>query len=125
MTDDITYVQYAEGKRPLKLAPYVISDEWSASYLTRIIEFVVVNANKPKYLAQMEPAKFWALIERLATLFCRAESPTKNYGLTKAEIRGAIYFTIAGALKAGCTDEWPLEFPIDDDSFVILGGDQP
>lgn len=118
--EGFTYVQYAEGKRPLKLGTYFIACPESDAYLNTIIGFVTAAANKPEHIARMEPAKYWALVERLATLFCRKYSPTTNHGITKPEIRGAVYFVIQAGLQAGT---WPAEYAITDKTFVQYGGD--
>ncbi|MFB6362497.1 hypothetical protein ACFCP7_00365 [Paenibacillus elgii] len=115
-----TFVKYAEGKRPLKLDVYFIDSPERDAYFDTIIDFVIAAANKPAHIAKMEPAKFYALIERLSTMFCRAYSPTKNHGITKAEIRGVIYFVLNNAVKSG---EWPAEYVITDRTSVQYGGD--
>ncbi|MCM3272962.1 hypothetical protein [Paenibacillus elgii] len=118
--DGSTFVQYAEGKRPLRFVVYVINSPESDTYLDTIIDFVIATANKPEHIAKMEPGKFYALIERLATMFCRAYSPTKNHGITKAEIRAVVYFVLNNAVKAG---KWPAEYVITDKTAVQFGGD--
>ncbi|MFD2615705.1 hypothetical protein [Paenibacillus gansuensis] len=116
--DGFTYVTYAPNKRPLKLAVYWVTDEMSADILRQIIEFVTRMANKPVHLRNMEPPKFWALCERLATMYCRTYSPTTNYGITKPEIRAAVYFVMLAGITAG---EWPEKYPVTDKTFVKYG----
>ncbi|MDO3682163.1 hypothetical protein [Paenibacillus ehimensis] len=118
--DGSTFVQYAEGKRPLKFDVYLIDSPESDAYLDTIIDFVIATANKPEHIAKMEPAKYWALIERLGTMFCRAYSPTKNHGVTKAKIRSVVYFVLDNAIKAG---RWPTAYVITDKTAVQFGGD--
>ncbi|MGG1600959.1 hypothetical protein [Paenibacillus naphthalenovorans] len=115
-----TYVRYTEGKRPLKLCTYWIDSPESDAYLDTIIAFVIAAANKPVHIAKMQPVKFWQLVERLATLFCRAYSPTREKGVSKPEIRGAIYYVLNAALQAG---DWPAEYVITKQTFVQYGGD--
>ncbi|HZG87298.1 hypothetical protein [Paenibacillus sp.] len=116
--DGFTYIKYREDKRPLKLAVYYLrDDDDSESILDEIIGYVLHTVNKPKHLAKMEESKFFALIERTATMFCKAYSPSKRYnGLTKPEIRGAIYWIMLGGINAG--DEWPDSFRITSETFV-------
>jgi len=116
--DGFTYITYREDKRPLKLAPYIIDSQAADAYLDTIIGYVIRAANKPHHLAKMEPAKFWALLERLATMFCKDYAPTRQHGLTKPEVRGAIYFVLLAGIQAG---EWPVEFKTSSGTFVRYG----
>jgi hypothetical protein len=113
--DGYTYIKYREDKRPLKLAVYWIDSRAAGEYLALIAGFVEGTANAPTHIEKMEPDRFWALVERLATLFCREHSPTTNHGITKPEIRGAVYFILDAAIKAG---HWPEQYGISDRSFV-------
>lgn len=108
-------VQYADGKRPLKIGVYVVDSEFKSDFLTEIMAFVRATANDPEHLRAMETPKLYALVERLATQFCKAYSPTRLYGITKPEIRGAVYFTLDGAIKAG---KWPPYYRTTKTSFV-------
>ncbi|WP_373230378.1 hypothetical protein [Cohnella sp.] len=113
--DGFTLITYREDKRPLKLALYVIDSFEREMTLNSVIEFIEREANAPSHIANMEPAKFWALVERISTLFCRAFSPTLNWGVTKPEIRGAVYFVINEGMRAGA---WPDDYTMTQSTFV-------
>jgi isopropylmalate/homocitrate/citramalate synthase len=119
--EGITLITYREDKRPLKLAVYVIDSVERTVQLARVNGFVEKQANAPEHLARMEPANFWAMIERLSTLCCRVYSPTTNWGVTKPEIRAAVYFFISAAISAG---SWPKEYAINEKTFVQYGGER-
>lgn len=113
--DGFTLIKYAEDKRPLKLSVYWIDCPESEDFFQTIMGYVISNANHPKHIATMPPEKFFALVERLATMFCKEYSPTSTYGVTKPEIRGAIYFVLNAAIQAG---EWPEKIEITKQTFV-------
>ncbi|TLS53387.1 hypothetical protein FE782_03705 [Paenibacillus antri] len=113
--DGFTYIKYAENKRLLKLTVYWIDGVESEMFLQTIIRYVTTVANHPKHIGKLEPAKYWSLVERLATMFCKSYSPTTNYGVTKPEVRGAIYFVLQAGIKAG---EWPEDFEVTPGAFV-------
>lgn len=115
----VTIVKYAEDKRPLKIAPYIARSAADRGILWEIINFVEANANAPHHLAKMEESKFYALIERLATLACRKFSPMANWGVTKPEIRGIVLFTLRAAIAAGT---WPETYEVTSTTFVRNGG---
>lgn len=117
--DGFTYIEYAEGKRPLKLAVYVIDHIEREVYLRRMLKFIEATANAPAHLAKMEKPKFFALVERLATMVCREFSPTTNWNVTKPETRGIVLFTLYSGIQAGT---WPEEYEISDKTFVQFGG---
>jgi|GEM_PF-6036106 len=117
--DGYTYVLYAEGKRPLKIAVYVLGDVEYEVLFRRMIEFIQRESNAPEHLAKMTGPKFMAFVERMATLICKEYSPTKNLGITKPEIRGAVLFVLQAGLKAG---RWPDEFEMTSRTFVQFGG---
>lgn len=118
--DGYTYVTYREDKRPLKLAVYVIDDVERGAYFERIESYVKQAANAPVHLANMEQPKFYALVERLATMVCREYAPTANWGVTKPEIRGAVYYVLSAAIEVGT---WPDRYVTSDKTFVQVGGD--
>ncbi|RED86199.1 hypothetical protein [Cohnella phaseoli] len=113
--DGFTLIEYAEGKRPLKVTAYVIDCFDRDIQLSHIVKYVEAAANAPVHVAKMEPTKFYALVERLATTVCREFSPTRNWGVTKPEIRGAVLFVLYAAIKAG---KWPVEYDMTDTTFV-------
>ncbi|MNN32736.1 hypothetical protein D3C81_1464670 [compost metagenome] len=57
--------------------------------MDEIVAFVGREVNIQTY-RNMDAVKKCRLIERLAILICKAESPTKLYGISKAEIRHGI-----------------------------------
>jgi hypothetical protein len=114
----MTEVKYREDKQPLKLDIFWIGNDDDEAYVSEIIRFVEGTANKPQHIARMKPASYWALVERLATLFCKAYSPKKNHNIRKAEIRGVVYFTLNAAIAAGCTTDWPEAYPTSAVTFV-------
>jgi hypothetical protein len=116
--EGFTIITYAEGKRPLKLAVYVIDCVEREVYLRRIVKFIEAAANTPIHISKMEQPKFFALVERLATMVCRQFSPTANWGVTKPEIRGAVLFVLYGGIAAGT---WPDTYEITDTTFVQYG----
>lgn len=119
--EGFTYVQYADNKRSLKLNIFFIDSKERQEHLALICRFVMSEANLPKHIAKMQPDKFFALVERLSTLFCRSYSPTTNWGITKPEIRGVVYFLLNEAIRVG---EWPLYCRINKTTFVQeAGGD--
>jgi len=113
--DGFTLIEYAEDKRPLKVGVYVIDSFDRDMQLNRIVRFIEANANAPVHIAKMEPPKFYALVERLATMVCREILPTRNWGITKPEIRGAVLFVLYEAIEAG---KWPVEFETNRTTFV-------
>lgn len=115
-----TYVKYSEQKRPIKLDVFVVDSPEAQEFVNLILRFIMREANKLEHIAKMPPEKFIALVERLSTMFCYAYSPTKNYNVSKFEIRGAIYFFLLEAVKTGA---WPETYPIRKDTFVQFGGD--
>ncbi|WP_410770120.1 hypothetical protein [Fontibacillus sp. BL9] len=115
----VTIVNYAEGKRPLKVAPYIARNAADRGILWEILTFVERESNEPHHLAKMEDAKFYALVERLATLACRKFSPMTKWGVTKPEIRGIVLFTLRAAVAAGT---WPESYEVTRTTFVRNGG---
>lgn len=115
----VTIVKYAEDKRPLKIVPYIVRNDGDRGVLWEILTFVEANANAPHHIAKMEESKFYALVERLATLACRKFSPMAQWGVTKAEIRGIVLFTLRAAISAGT---WPESYEVSRDTFVRFGG---
>lgn len=115
----VTIVKYAEDKRPLKIVPYIARSAADRGILWEIVGFVERESNAPHHLAKMEESKFYALVERLATLACRKLSPMSNWGVTKAEIRGIVLFTLRAAIAAGT---WPESYKMTDTTFVQYGG---
>ncbi|MNC68669.1 hypothetical protein D3C75_1192970 [compost metagenome] len=77
------------AKRPLGFSEYVVDSDESADLLDEIVAFVGLEVNIETYRS-MDAVKKCCLIERLAILICKAESPTRLYGITKAEIRHGI-----------------------------------
>jgi hypothetical protein len=114
-----TIVKYAEDKRPLKIEPYIVRNDGDRGVLWEILTFVEANANAPHHLAKMEESKFYALVERLSTLACRKFSPMAQWGVTKAEIRGIVLFTLKAAIAAGT---WPESYEVSQETFVRFGG---
>jgi hypothetical protein len=119
MDKHVTIVKYAEDKRPLKIEPYIVRNEGDRGVLWEILTFVERESNAPHHLAKMEESKFYALVERLATLACRKFSPMAKWGVTKAEIRGIVLFTLRAAIAAGT---WPDSYEVSRDTFVRFGG---
>ncbi|KQN97592.1 hypothetical protein [Paenibacillus sp. Leaf72] len=115
-----TLINYAEGKRPLKIVTYHINDEVYDGYFSEIVRFVQAEANAPSHVIQMEESKFFALAERLATVFCKAYAPTRNAGITKPEIRAAILFVLYAGIEAG---HYSDKFTMTNTTLVRLGGD--
>ncbi|GAA0134737.1 hypothetical protein YSY43_15770 [Paenibacillus sp. YSY-4.3] len=115
----ITIIKYAENKRPLKIEPFIFHYAGDRGILSEVISFVECESNAPHHLAKMEEAKFYALVERLATMACRRFSPTANWGVTKPEIRGIVLFTLQAAVAAGT---WPESYEITRTTFVRNGG---
>lgn len=114
----VTIIKYAEDKRPIKVEPYIVRYDGDRGILWEIINFVEANANAPHHLAKMEDAKFYALVERLATLACRKFSPMTKWGVTKPEIRGIVLFTLQAAVAAGT---WPETYEVTRTTFVRNG----
>ncbi|WP_342437822.1 hypothetical protein NSS79_34115 [Paenibacillus sp. FSL L8-0436] len=77
------------AKRPLKFSEYVVDSLATAELLDEIIYFVGREVNVDTY-RKMDVMKACRLIERLAIMVCKAESPTKLYGITKAQVRHAV-----------------------------------
>ncbi|MDU7472108.1 MAG: hypothetical protein E7L01_01925 [Paenibacillus macerans] len=117
ITEDehITIIHYAEGKRPIKIEPFVVTSAEDADILQDIIRFIHVEANSPHHIAKMEDAKFFALVELLATKICYAFSPKTEYGINKSEIRGIVLFVLQAATEAG---EWLDSYHCTDRTFV-------
>ena len=113
-------VKYAEDKRPLKIATYVVDSDERAEYLDEITRFIERTANAPEHVANMTEAKFFALVERLATTVCYEYSPKTRWDVSKFEIRGIVLFVLYAGINAG---EWPERYPMTDKTFVQAGGD--
>lgn len=118
--DGFTYVTYAEGKRPLKIAVYDVAGDFSRyDNLFRMITEITQIANAPEHIKKMEPPNYYALVERLATMVCKSFSPTTNWGVTKPEVRGVVVFTLLAGMEAG---RWPDEYPTGPSFFVQDNG---
>ncbi|NJJ38399.1 hypothetical protein [Paenibacillus apii] len=104
MSEEYT-VEYG-AKRPLRFSEYVVDSEDSEDLLDEIVAFVGREVNIDTY-RKMDAVKKCRLIERLAILICKAESPTKLYGITKAEVRHAILQTLE--LFGGGRPPWEME----------------
>jgi len=115
----VTIVKYAEDKRPLKIVPFIARSDADRGILWEILTFVERESNEPHHLARMSEPKFYALVERLATLACRKFSPMAQWGVTKAEIRGIVLFTLKAAIAAGT---WPETYEVTSTTFVRNGG---
>ncbi|RED57176.1 hypothetical protein [Cohnella lupini] len=113
--DGFTYVTYHDDKRPLKLVPFFIDGIDREIIFSRILKFIECKSNAPAHLARMEPEKWWSLVERLSTLVCREFSPTANWGVTKPEIRGVVYFVMNEGVRAGA---WPETYMMTQTTFV-------
>jgi hypothetical protein len=113
--DGTITVKYDENKRPLKFTVFYVETELGLQRLGQIIAFVQSAANHPKHLAKMTEPKFYALIERLATMACREFRPTTNWGITKPRVRAIVHFTLTKAIEAG---EWPERYVFDPDALV-------
>ncbi|MCM3497670.1 hypothetical protein M4D52_29995 [Paenibacillus lactis] len=117
--EEFTIIKYADGKRPIKIEPFVIETLEDADILEHIIRFIQRESNSPHHIAKMEESKFYALVERLATMICYAYSPKANLGISKTKIRGIVLFTLQAAIAAG---EWPESYKMTDTTFVQYGG---
>ncbi|MCU6709786.1 hypothetical protein M6D81_13900 [Paenibacillus sp. J5C_2022] len=117
-TEGYTYIKYAEDKRPLKICPYFVDGIEREICLGRMVRCIEEESNGPEHIAKMTEPKFFALVERLATLTCKEFSPTKNWGVTKFEVRAIVLFVLYGGLDAG---RWPDAYPMTDKTFVQDG----
>ncbi|MEK4061685.1 MULTISPECIES: hypothetical protein [unclassified Paenibacillus] len=81
------------AKRPLKFSEYVVDSLATEELLEEIVYFVGREVNVDTY-RKMDAVKACRLIERLAIMVCKAESPTKLYGITKAQVRHAILMAL-------------------------------
>lgn len=77
------------ARQPLKIESYVVDSLATEELLDEIVYFVGREVNVDTY-RKMDVIKACRLIERLAIMVCKAESPTKLYGITKAQVRHAI-----------------------------------
>lgn len=77
------------AKRNLRFEPYVIDSYVREDFLAVIYGHVERNVTMSTAV-KMEDARLYRLIEKTAISICKAYSPTKNYGIPKAEIRAAI-----------------------------------
>ncbi|WP_418039197.1 hypothetical protein [Paenibacillus xylanilyticus] len=77
------------AKVPLKFQPYVNDSYVREDFLSVIYDHVRRNIVMST-AAKMDDAQLCRLIEKTAISICKAYSPTKNYGIKKAEIRAAI-----------------------------------
>lgn len=87
------------AKRPLKFQTYAINSEEREWFFEVIYEFVVFHVNIETYNA-MDEVKQCRLIEKIAIMLCKAESPTRKYDIKKAEIRSAIRYWIRSLSEA-------------------------
>jgi hypothetical protein len=78
------------GKRVFTYAmPHTELDAVQFSLLTLAYEDTLEKVDR-KTLAKLDPVKVYKLVERLATTFCVAHSPTTEAGLQKKYIRHVI-----------------------------------
>lgn len=117
--EQFTIIKYAEGKRPIKIEPFVIKSAEEVEILQHLIGFIRTKANAPHHIARMDESKFYALVESLAMTICRTYSPRAEWGISKFEIRGIVLFTLQAAVAAG---EWPDSYKMTDTTFVQYGG---
>ncbi len=114
----VTIVKYSEDKRPLKIEPFVLTNPGDYDAMWDVIFFVEANANAPHHLAKMGESKFYALVERLSVMVCRRFSPAATWGVSKAQIRGIVLFTLRAAIAAGV---WPEAYEVTSETFVRNG----
>lgn len=91
------------AKRTLRFEPYVIDSYVREDFLSVIYGHVERNVVMSTAV-KMEGARLYRLIEKTAISICKAYSPTKNYGITKAEIRAAI-LALINHYKGAITNE--------------------
>ncbi|WJH30471.1 hypothetical protein N6H13_07450 [Paenibacillus sp. CC-CFT742] len=77
------------AKVPLKFEPY-ISDRYVREDFLSVIHDHVRRNIVMSTATKMDDTRLYRLIEKTAISICKEYSPTKNYGIKKAEIRAAI-----------------------------------
>jgi hypothetical protein len=77
------------AKQTLKVEPYVVDSLATEELLDEIIYFVGREVNVDTY-RKMDVAKACRLIQRFTILLCKAESPTKLYGVRMPQVRHAV-----------------------------------
>lgn len=83
-------IKYADNKRPLKFRKFRVNEETEPLW-DLVQEYVDTTVYAPT-LAKMEPPEMYKLLELTAIRFCKAYSPTRDYGISKSEIRIAILY---------------------------------
>lgn len=94
------------AKQPLKVEPYVVDSFETAELLDEIIYFVGREVNIDTY-RKMDVAKACRLIQRFTILICKAESPTKLYGVRMAQVRHAVIQALE--IYGGGRPPWEIE----------------
>lgn len=118
--EHITIVKYAEDKRPLKIEPFVLECAEDKSIFKQVDSYITRVSNAPSNLAKMDESRFYALVERLSVMVCKEFSPSRNWGVTKQEIRGIVLFILQAGIAAG---EWPEYYKLSTNTFVQAGAD--
>lgn len=93
ITEDehITIIHYAEGKRPIKIEPFVVTSAEDADILQDIIRFIHVEANSPHHIAKMEDAKFLHWLNYWRRRFA-TRSPLKPNTALISQRLGALFY---------------------------------
>jgi hypothetical protein len=90
MAVDEYEIEYG-ATRPLKFRSYVLDSELKEWFLDVVYEFIVTNVNIDT-ITKLDNDHYCRLLEKVAIMICKAESPTTNYGITKPELRSAIRY---------------------------------
>lgn len=89
MSDEFE-VKYVEDKRPLKFRKFRVNERTEPVW--DLVQEHVTNTVYAPTLKKMEPAEMYKLLEMTAIRFCKAYSPTRDFGISKPEIRIAILY---------------------------------
>ncbi|MCV9948263.1 hypothetical protein [Paenibacillus sp. BT-177] len=91
-------VEYG-AKRPLTFRPPNIDTLEKQFLFDGMDEYVSKRVTK-KQLESLSDESVYRLVEKFAIEVCKAESPTKNYGIKKAEVRYAILYRLQEIMKS-------------------------
>ena len=92
------------AKRRLSFEPYIIDSLEKHILFAELEGFLMRELVFDTWL-NLDDVRKCRLLEKLAIMFCKAVAPTRDYGVTKAEIRDAI-IQVIDLKRRGGGSEW-------------------
>lgn len=96
-------VEYG-AKRPLKFEPFIIDSPEKHFLFSTVDAFVCREMTLDTWMS-LDDVKKCKLLEKIAIMFCKEEAPTREYGVTKAEIRDGI-IQVIDIRRRGGGSQW-------------------